>query len=241
VKNTAPFFIAISINFLISLLLIIYLRPSWFEIYNVLSYSPIAACILWISVPFLLSDFSKKTMKLFDGIKGDQKSIANILGLGVADFILTCIEICIFVILVVLLILLPFFALWVIYPHIETPDIFLPKVFLVTVFQVIIILLLTSYFSALSAKKELSNSITNFAILNSLVNYFIIRKITSDEKVEKIKKSFFSAKLYDIKVDDSLLFIYVYQLIPNQMNVQEIISESENKNENVASELEKKV
>jgi hypothetical protein len=129
--------------------------------------------------------------------------------------------------------LLPFVSLWLIYPSKEKIGDFLPNVILVLFFQVVIILLLTSYFSALAAKKELSNSITNYSDLNSLINFFIIRKKTSEEKVETIKKLFFSAKLYDIKVDDSLLFIYVYQLIPNRTNIQEILGD-------ISTESEKK-
>ncbi|OPX64638.1 MAG: hypothetical protein A4E34_00410 [Methanoregula sp. PtaU1.Bin006] len=237
IKNVAPLIKAISINFLVSFLLIIYLEPSWFKVDNLLSYSPIIACLLWVFTPFLLVDITKKVKKLVENLKTEE-GIKIFSESSFPIIIFSLIKGVLLLVVLVSMVILPFVSLWVVFPSGENISNVLPRVILVMIFQMVVILLLTSYFSALAAKKELSNSITNYSDLNSLINFFIIRKKTSEENVKQIKKAFFTAKLYDVAVDDSLLFIYVYMLIPNRTNVREVFGDNFNVESNAKKQSE---
>lgn len=85
----------------------------------------------------------------------------------------------------------------------------------VVILQLIVIIIFISYFSSLSVKKELTNALTKFAILDYLINDLILSKDINEDKVEKIKASYLTAKQYNVSVYDGLKFINIYHLSMN--------------------------
>jgi len=77
---------------------------------------------------------------------------------------------------------------------------------LVLLLQILIGVLFSSYFSSISAKKELSNSLTNFSDINDQINSLIINKDYEEEKYERLKKLYSTAKLFDLVID-SIIFV----------------------------------
>jgi len=83
---------------------------------------------------------------------------------------------------------------------------------LVLLLQIIVIAMFASYFSSLSAKKELTNSLTNFANTNDQVSNLLLSKDVDKEAVEKLKEQYLSAKQYDLVIDDYFKFVNYYWL-----------------------------
>jgi hypothetical protein len=75
-----------------------------------------------------------------------------------------------------------------------------------------LLLLFASYFSAISAKKELVNTITNFADLNYIINSMIIKNDINPNEFENLKRLYLSAKQFDLLIDDSFKFVIFYML-----------------------------
>lgn len=88
---------------------------------------------------------------------------------------------------------------------------------IVLVLQLTFTIISSSYFSSVSVKKELTNTLTNFANLDYLLNDFILRKDINEDQVEKLKTKYLTAKQYDVLVDDSLKFVNFYFLSMNEV------------------------
>ncbi len=88
---------------------------------------------------------------------------------------------------------------------------------IVLILQITLIIISGSYFSSLSVKKELTNTLTNFANLDYLINDFILRKDINEEQVKKTKELYLTAKQYDVLVNDSLKFVNFYFLSMNDV------------------------
>jgi len=79
--------------------------------------------------------------------------------------------------------------------------------------QSMVVAIFTSYFSTLSVKKELANSIANFSDLNYQINDLLLNKEEiNDDIVQKLKKLYLTAKQYDVLVVDSFKFVNIYFL-----------------------------
>jgi len=97
----------------------------------------------------------------------------------------------------------------------------------VALFQFMLILLFSNYFSALTVKKELSNTITNYADINYLINDLILNKKCNRQELENLKHLYFTAKPYDYVVTSLFKYIQFYFLIPNRVYLKHISSKKQ--------------
>jgi hypothetical protein len=86
---------------------------------------------------------------------------------------------------------------------------------LVTFLLIITALIFINYFSASSAKKELTIALHNLSIIYHRINFLLLSEETIDENIyQELKESYFKAKPYEISSDDTLL-INFYSIVPN--------------------------
>lgn len=86
--------------------------------------------------------------------------------------------------------------------------------------QIITIAILTSYFSSVFVKKELTNALTNYADLIGLINGMIINNEYDEETAKRLSKIYLTSKNYDFMIVDTLKFVNWYLLIPNRANLK---------------------
>ncbi|SDK33109.1 hypothetical protein [Methanoculleus thermophilus] len=86
--------------------------------------------------------------------------------------------------------------------------------------QIITIAILTSYFSSVFVKKELTNALTNYADLIGLINGMIINNEYDEEAAKRLSKIYLTSKNYDFMIVDTLKFVNWYLLIPNRANLK---------------------
>lgn len=99
---------------------------------------------------------------------------------------------------------------------------------LVLLLQFIAIAIISSYFSSLTAKKELANTLTNFADIDYQINRLIIRNKADTENVKSLTKMYLTAKKYDILTDDYFKFVNFYYLLMNRTYLAESDKEEVN-------------
>jgi len=230
-KLVLPFGKSLAIIFGISMVFIIIQTPTWFDYNNFWSYLPIIACILWILAPFAGGSVIRSQIfhKIFQAMMTRDVDLRHSLSIFlISKFIFA-------IILFVGLMILPIVSLFVvilsyhqIWSTITIPvlGISIPWLaiadnwthisflFLVLAFQVIAVFLAAGYFSALSVKKELINSISQYARLNQIISYFIVKKNSSKEDIISLQNSYLLIKRYDMIIDESFQFVFFYVLQP---------------------------
>lgn len=226
-----PFGKALAIIFGISLLFIVIQPPTWFNYDNFWSYLPIISCVLWILAPFAIG--SVLMSKIFQ--KGFQEVMNREIERTQFSSIFPIVKIIFGLILFIGLIILPIVSLFVVIvsyhqiwslitipilgisiPWLAITDNLTHISFLVLViaFQIIALFLAAGYFSALSVKRELINSISQYARLNQIISYFIIKKNAPSDEIIHLQNSYLLIKRYDMIIDDSLQFVFLYVLQP---------------------------
>jgi len=94
--------------------------------------------------------------------------------------------------------------------------------FLVAFLQLITIAMFCSYFSSLSARKELVNTLTNMADIDYQISMLNLSKDVKAESVMELTKSFMSAKKYELSVNNMLLFFPFYELAISKAHVKQL-------------------
>ena len=79
-----------------------------------------------------------------------------------------------------------------------------------------------SYFSSLSARKELVNTLTNMADIDYQISMLNLSKDVKAESVMELTKSFMSAKKYEFTVNNMLLFFPFYELAISKAHVKQL-------------------
>lgn len=126
-----------------------------------------------------------------------------------------------------LILILPLLALFLTYSIIAD----FKFLIIILVFQLFIIIISVSHFSSLSVKKELINTLRNYADINIQIDNLILHKEIKKEYVEYLKNLYLTAKQYDVLVI-SLKFDNLYILFINQVFLNNILSISNEKREN---------
>ncbi len=93
----------------------------------------------------------------------------------------------------------------------------IPFILLVLVLQIIIILSFSSYFSSISAKKELTNAITNYSILDNMISQHLISNSIDENTYKELLNLYRDAKCFELKVDDYAKIVNFYLLFPNKI------------------------
>lgn len=92
----------------------------------------------------------------------------------------------------------------------------------VLIIQLFLIAVLSSYFSSILAKKELTNTLTNYANINDRINALIIKGNIDENIVSELQNSYLTAKKYDVFIDDYFKFVNFYFLRMNRTYLENI-------------------
>lgn len=93
---------------------------------------------------------------------------------------------------------------------------------LVFLLQLVTLAVFSSYFSSLSARKELTNTLTNLASIDYQISGLLLGKNIKDESVLELKSLFFAAKRYDLVISDYLLFFPYYFLAMSKEHIRQV-------------------
>jgi hypothetical protein len=133
-----------------------------------------------------------------------------------------CLVITIVLFLVFMIFGLPIWSLWTV------RNILLPFsshswwLILVFLLQLLTLAVFSSYFSSLSARRELTNTLTNLASIDHQISGLLLSKNISDESVLELKNLFFAAKLYELVVSDDFLLFPYYFLAMSKEHVRRV-------------------
>jgi hypothetical protein len=185
---------------------------------------PIITITIYLLSPLSLTniiDYSgkigfSKELETFSSISGrSSQSIGKMLLFGVISLI------------VVLLLGFMIFGL-PIWSLLMVRNIFLPFsaeswwLILVFLLQLVTLAVFSSYFSSLSARKELTNTLTNLASIDRQISGLILGKNIKDESVLELKNLFFTAKQYELVISNYFLFFPYYFLAMSKEHLRQI-------------------
>ena len=149
--------------------------------------------IIKLSAQGVLSNFLNK----FDSYRRKRRTIAVII---------------LVMLYFVLMIFLPAFSLYLsnfIYYPFRAESLF---VVLSLALQFIVMAVLSSYFSSLSAKAEFTNTLTNLENVYVEINRLILSDNITKEDMQRVKTLYLDAKQYDLRIDESFKFVPYYFL-----------------------------
>jgi hypothetical protein len=222
IKNVMPAVKALSMLYVISLIVILATIPPWFNVWDVVSYIPILACLILLSMPFAIEN-----LETFFQRGNIEKMINNAKSLqefGKSFMI----KIVFFGVLMLfafvyglLLIILPFISLAITYPATVPISENIRLFILVLLLQIMAMVMMARYFNALVVHKELTNTLTNYADIHMTVQYYLLRRQFEQQDVDRVKHLFLTAKRFDVLVDDSMKLCNFYLLIPHRVNIRE--------------------
>lgn len=93
---------------------------------------------------------------------------------------------------------------------------------LVFLLQLVTLAVFSSYFSSLSARKELTNTLTNLASIDHQISGLLLGKNIKDESVLELKNLFFAAKRYELVISNYFLFFPYYFLAMSKEHLRQI-------------------
>lgn len=223
IKNIIPFGNSLAIIYLLSLIFILLSPPQWINFDDLITIVPIFACIIWFFFPFIVDNFSKfltkdkikRMIDCFTALPESEKEFDKRINTSIGVLVIVAVYL-------ILLVIPPLISLFITYPYdiifIENIRYFL----LIFILQFIALIIIARYFNALSVKKELANSLTNYADIHSFITYYLLSEDYEQKDVEQLKHLFFTAKRYDIAVDNSFKLINFYILLPHRVSRKEV-------------------
>jgi hypothetical protein len=159
--------------------------------------------------------FSKDLEAFFSMSDRSSLSIRRMLLFGL-------ITITVMLLLVLMIFGLPIWSLWTV------RNIFLPfsaeswLLILVFFFQLVTLAVFSSYFSSLSARKELTNTLTNLASIDYQISGLLLGKDIKGESVLELKNLFFAAKRYELVISNYLVFFPYYFLAMSKEHIRQV-------------------
>lgn len=217
-KNISPLINGVSLIYAITLLVLILIANG--AIVPNKSFSliiPSVVAFMYIPIPFFIDNleryirqnsFNQSLTQLFELKQKEEATQFKI-------FILAAILFFLFV-YILIIIFLPLGALLKTYTIVEE----ILFLVLVLILQLSVIIMFGSYFSSLSAKRELSNTITNFADINYQINDAILSENITANEIERLKKMYLTAKQYELYIDSSLKFVHFYSLMMHRVYIK---------------------
>ncbi|MGB8218477.1 MAG: hypothetical protein WCE94_14365 [Candidatus Methanoperedens sp.] len=205
-KSMSPITTAIGLVYIVTLIalgLIVNNTITVSQPFNILI--PFISALLGISLPLIFERLIEKYVnKVFSELVKRKETVKP----KEWDIIVGVVN----VVIILILVGLPIWAFSTTRPIISDYIFLIIVLFLQFMFMAVS----ASYFSSLSVKKELNNTLTNFANLDYLINDFILSKNINEEKVKKLKELYLTAKQYDVLVD-SLKFVNLYYISMNNV------------------------
>lgn len=222
VRNLSPSLKATAIIYSISAIILLLIGSNLLGGYQTVSIIVPFISIL-VYLPFLLI-VEKLPNALKESNKEDStnfiKDLKNRLGKKGASKLFERIDILFEVITFILYLLMPVWSFVILFSFIDNWFLLI----VVIILQLIMHISFASYFSAIQAKKELTSALTNLADINGLINRALIKNLRISKKdIEFVKKMFFSAKRYELFINDSMKFVNFYILLNNRVYLSENI------------------
>lgn len=217
-KNMSSIVNAVSLIYIVSLIVLVLIANQTIKVNTPFSLIiPSIAALMYIPIPFFVNNL-ERTIKqhsfkdLFNDVtefqENNKKSHFKLLLVFAKGAFL--------LVYAIIIMLLPLLALYITLAIVEEV-LFLG---LVLILQFIVLVMFASYFSSQSAKRELSNTITNFADINYQINDALLSDEIQSENIERLKKLYLTAKQYDLFVDDSFKFVHIYSLIVHRVHLR---------------------
>jgi hypothetical protein len=219
-QNFSPFLEAISFIYGVTLIVLFVDINQWSSINAIFKLLVISVSSLFIILPFFYQYIQNSLMMIsVEDLSKEPLSfeVAKILKLVLVFFIVYSIAI-----------LTSAYAFNVTF-NLLTNNLFF--FFIALVLQSAIILSFASYFSAVLAKKEMTNSLTNFSRLNYKLDSLLLnKKMINTKIVQNLEDVYLNAKPYELVVSNYLNFVNVYYLRINKINQEGIATPSKPSN-----------
>lgn len=213
-KNMLPFMKAVSLIYAVTFFALLLVQNKTLNIDQQVSILiPAFSALLLIPSPFFLDNLTSFFERGFTETLNSFISLRENLPPKRKNIILGAIKLVFILIYIPLIVIFPIWSLIITYSIVSDLIFLLIILFL----QLAVIIFFASYYSSLSAKRELTNAITNFSDINYQINDLILSKDIKEDIVEKLKTLYLTAKQYDILVDDSLKFVNYYYLLMHRV------------------------
>lgn len=203
-KNAGTFFKAISIIFLISLIVVMVRQMG--IIGKDVSFSvviPVISSLLFLTLPVLNNSVIGKLERT--------KTQLDFTKVGCLGWLLTLLCALVYI---GALFALPIWSLVILRVlYVRDFGVILP-ILVVIFLQVVTTLIFMNYFSAISVKKEMTIALFNLSSVQQRINESVLNQDTSDEVCTGIKEGYLESKRYEISADDTLL-VNFYSFAPN--------------------------
>lgn len=213
VKDVAPVIYALSTLFTISILLLLMEYDWWIEKISMFYYSIlIFSYLIYILPVFTLRKFPS-AVKYLGSLLNTQRNVKlnkSMLSVFILVFLL---------LYVILLLVLPLVSICVLAPLIKNHILLAITFFL----QFFTLSLISSWISGNTALKELGNSLTNYADIESTLSTLISERKIDITKYEILRKRYLAAKPYNVLSDDTFKLFTLYMLVPNRAYVEFIV------------------
>jgi len=216
-KNFFPLQYSISIIFAISLILLVLFSSNTIktDIQFNMTIPIISIFLIFIIFAFIsrtINALHNKESSFFDVIL-DLKDIPSAIGCKKACFILLFSLIFVFVIFLVL----PIWSVICTYPIYGSSLSKAILMLIVIIIQFLMIIAFSCYFSSISLKSELTNTLTNFSIIDNLINEHLLKKNIDETAYKDLLKLFYQAKRFEFSVDNTFIFVNFYYLLINKV------------------------
>jgi len=220
-KNAAPIIKAVSCIYGITFVILAMIANKTIEVGVAFSLTiPVISAVL-LSIAFIFCDkvtnfFERGELGLSLREMSSTPRSARFIGLVIFAIVYT-----------ILMVVFPFWSLWI------TRDLYLPLrenilfLLLVLVIQWVTLTILASYFSSISAKKELSNAVTNFASIDYQLSHLLVSGEVNETALAALKRLYLTAKKYELVVEDTFKFINFYSLRYTQVYLMTLKEEEQ--------------
>jgi len=210
-RNLAPLVKAIGIIYVATFFILILKKDIPFPVYI-----PAISAFLFVVIPF----FFDRGVKIFETTAFDF-SFQGFWALSKQQLRRT-----ILLLLIMILAFLLFMLVLPVWSFVVTHTLYYPvseKIWLLLIaiiVQAITIGVVASYISSLSARKELTNTLTNFADIDNQISELLLNKKIRVKTVKSLRKMFLTAKRYDLVVDNTFKFVNFYYLKVNRVYIK---------------------
>lgn len=226
--NISSFAKATAIIYGISLFILLAIHQGWiaYEQKPPLFW-PIISLIIYLPIPFLLKRTSIFIKRFIHAPFELLETIKDVFGSGTLSIILGILKMVFILIVILGSLLAPIISL------IQTLGLIQDWLFfgLVVMLQFSLIIILSGYYSSITALSQLANTLTNYADINYQLNKLLLDRKVDEIKLNQLKKLYLTAKPYDLLIDNSMQFVQFYYLLMNKTYLSSL-SEMTPKTEN---------
>jgi ABC-type multidrug transport system fused ATPase/permease subunit len=207
IVNMSGFFVAISIIYFLSLIILFLVYQG--VIANDLG-NPFFIWSFIFLIVYIITPFS--TRGLESKLSDFKKITKNVLEQKKRYPVLFRLKVLLMILFVLAIVVSPFFAMFETFSLIER----IPLLALIVILQFLSIVSLASYYSSKNARKELTNTLSNYISIIQLINSYLSGKAEIDkEKYLDLVNFYYNAKPFNLKIADVFSIEHMYWLDKN--------------------------